>query len=363
VAEDETAEEAESTEARPNAIRNLRHRRENDAFLFALIVVAFIGSALALTFASDLGSLFIDRYYSNPDLRLSDIAAKAVIIRIAAAFVIIATLGLVTYLYAAGSPIFRNAKLTAPSSGAYDERMLEAAIAEINAAVKTVAANRVVTEGDRKIITEQLKTLVQESLPAEYLDKIDAKYGSAIVNQKISQYLEDALLITKRRLLDFQESLSRKAASSLAWGVITAVLGLSTLLVFIFYPPEGAWDDIRSIFHFPARLGVVAMIEIVAFFFLNQYKFTLLDLKYVNNELTNIEIRMLSLITAAKLGDKGAIGKILAELAKTERNFALKKGEVSIFQSGSGGDILEHAVIADLLKRIFPTRSSKAQKG
>ena len=70
-----------------------------------------------------------------------------------------------------------------------------------------------------------------------------------------------------------------------------------------------------------------------------------------------------AVITAAKLGDKGAIGKTLAELAKTERNFALKKGEISIFQSGSGGDILEHAVIADLLKRIFPTRSGKPQKG
>jgi hypothetical protein len=237
------------------------------------------------------------------------------------------------------------------------------AINEINAAVKTIAANRVVTEGDRKVITEQLKTLVQESLPAEYLDKIDAKYGTAIVNQKISQHLEEALLITKKRLLAFQESLSRKAASSLAWGIITAVLGLSTLLVFILYPPEGAWDDIRSIFHFAARLGVVAMIEIVAFFFLNQYKFTLLDLKYVNNELTNIEMRMLSLITAAKLGDKATIGKILTDLVKTERNFALKKGEVSIFQSGSGSDLLEHAVVADLIKRLFPTRSGKGQKG
>jgi hypothetical protein len=245
----------------------------------------------------------------------------------------------------------------------FDEQTLEIAIREIKETAKEISKNRVITDSDREVITTQLEQLVRDTLPTEYLDKIDARYGTAISNQKISQYLENSLKSTKDRLGVFQGNLSRKAASSLAWGIATAVLGLATLLVFIFYPPEGSWDDIRSIFHFTARLGVVAMIEVVAFFFLGQYKFTLLDQKYVNNEVTNIEMRMLSLIAAAKLGDKAALGKALAELARTERNFALKKGEVSVFQSGSGGDLLEHVVIADLLKRLTPRPGKGKQEG
>jgi hypothetical protein len=122
VTEDKPAGETEAAETRPNALKNLRHRREYDALLFALIVVAIIGSALALTFASDLGSLFSSRYSES-----RAVAANAVVVRIAAAFIIIATLGLITFLYAAGSPIFRSAKLSASSGGVYDDRILEAA--------------------------------------------------------------------------------------------------------------------------------------------------------------------------------------------------------------------------------------------
>lgn len=341
---------SQSKNVESNALKADRLRRQNDAFLLSIIVVAIIGAALVLAFASDLASFSSGRYGES---RVLEIADRTVTIRIVAAFIAIAVLGLVTYLFASGSPILRARTFDTSASNV---RVLEAAIDEINQAAKTIAANRFIPDGDRKLIVTELKTLVQESLPTEFLEKIDAKYGNAIINQKISKYFEDSLDVTKGRLQSFQKDLSLKAASSLAWGIITAILGLATLFVFIIYPPDGSWSDVKSIFHIAARLGVVAMIEVVAFFFLNQYKFTLLDLKYVSNEVTNTEMRMLSLIAAAKLGDKAALGKTLAELAKTERNFALKKGEVSIFHSGSGSDLLQHVVMADILKQLIPKR-------
>jgi hypothetical protein len=343
-----------------NAVRKLRKRRENDALILAMIVVAVIGAGLAITFASDLGNLFTESRYYPADQRMDAVAGKAAVIRIISAFITLGVFGLMTFLFASGSPIFRVGG-RGSAAHVYDERMLEAALAEITQSAKTIAANRFVTAGDKQIITAELREVVQESLPAEYLAKIDEKYGSVIVNQKISEYFEEVLQTTKERLQSFQRDLSLKVASSLAWGIVTAVLGLATLFVFLLYPPDGAWNDIKPLFQFAARLGIVAMTEVVAFFFLNQYKFTLADLKYVNNEVTNVEMRLLSLIAAAKLNEKGAIAKILAELSKTERNFALKKGEVSIFSSGSGGDLLDHVVISEFLKSIFQRKSRGAK--
>jgi hypothetical protein len=80
----------------------------------------------------------------------------------------------------------------------------------------------------------------------------------------------------------------------------------------------------------------------VAFFFLNQYRSTLADTKYISNEITNIDLKLLSLIVVTKSDapQTSAISKILQELAKTERNFALKKGETSIFREGLSVDHL-----------------------
>src|SRR5260370_32814686 len=38
----------------------------------------------------------------------------------------------------------------------------------------------------------------------------------------------------------------------------------------------------NSLFYYTARLSVVAIVEVIAFFFLNQYRITVADLKYIS---------------------------------------------------------------------------------
>ena len=75
------------------------------------------------------------------------------------------------------------------------------------------------------------------------------------------------------------------------------------------------------------RLSLVILIEIFAYFFLGLYKSSLTEIKYFQNEITNIEAKYLAMDQAIILGDKPTIKKLLDHISKTERNFILKKGE------------------------------------
>jgi hypothetical protein len=66
-----------------------------------------------------------------------------------------------------------------------------------------------------------------------------------------------------------------------------------------------------------------------------------------------------AVITAAKIGSKSALEKSLGELSRTERNFALKKGEVSVFNNAAGADLLQSAVVAELIGRLLPASASR----
>ena len=62
------------------------------------------------------------------------------------------------------------------------------------------------------------------------------------------------------------------------------------------------------------------------------YKRNLDEIKYLNNERTNIELKLIALETSILNKDDGydTLSKILIELSKTERNFILKKGESTV---------------------------------
>lgn len=332
-------------------LRDLQRRQRERAFLITFIVVSLISATLSFFFATELATQLTANWNTR------EIPNNAIIIRFVSASALVAVAGLITYLYASGLLV---PTITADhqNTRSLDMASLATAVDAIVRAAQEIKNNRYLTEEDRNIISKQVEAFISDTLPKEYFAKIDEKYGQAIKNEKLSSYVEEFLGITKSRLIRFQSDLSRKAASSLAWGLVTAILGLLVLALFIYMPPQGAWD-IGTAFHLVARLSLVAIIEVVAFFFLSQYRFTLQDQKYLNNEVTNTELRLLSLITSAKLGSKPAIEKALSELSRTERNFALKKGEISVFSSGSGGDLLQSAVVADLIARLVPGTSMR----
>lgn len=78
------------------------------------------------------------------------------------------------------------------------------------------------------------------------------------------------------------------------------------------------------------RLSVVILMETFSFFFLRMYRANMLDIKYFQNELTNIEFRFVSMRAAFLDKDRDLVKSLALNFASTERNFLLKKGESTV---------------------------------
>jgi hypothetical protein len=106
---------------------------------------------------------------------------------------------------------------------------------------------------------------------------------------------------------------------------------------------------------FVPRISLVLLIEMFAYFFLRLYKSTLTEIKYFQNEITSIEAKYLALIVAATGKKEEQLSGVLEQLARTERNFILDKGQTTVDLERNR---LDHQLddslvnrIADVLKR------------
>ena len=67
-----------------------------------------------------------------------------------------------------------------------------------------------------------------------------------------------------------------------------------------------------------------------SFFFLKLYKSGLSEIKYFQNELTNVEMKFISLDISLRGKNTELISDVVSEFSKTERNFILNKGQTTV---------------------------------
>jgi hypothetical protein len=127
------------------------------------------------------------------------------------------------------------------------------------------------------------------------------------------------------------DSWRRNANVNLIIGLICALMGIGVMwqtLISLTFDIEntGAWR-VSDFYRFVARFGLVVIIESVAFFFLKLYREDRNMIRYLRNEITNLELKAIALRTALAFGTPADITKILQSLMAVERNFLVKKGE------------------------------------
>lgn len=125
-------------------------------------------------------------------------------------------------------------------------------------------------------------------------------------------------------------------------GVFLALLGILALAGFVFpnafgiyskffnTAPEVGSSDYATAIHYLPKFSFIISIEILAYFFLRLHKSNLVEAKYYQNELTNLEARYLSLVAALHIERAETSHKVISSLVETERNHILEKGQSTI---------------------------------
>ncbi|EGL0840757.1 hypothetical protein IPX32_002297, partial [Escherichia coli] len=194
-----------------------------------------------------------------------------------------------------------------------------------------------IKSSDRDVLSTDNKNNIVDSLKAKLLSEASQLTALEIlnnINEKVSRnnksdQIDNIFNQTLERLKSETTSLGRRGNLNLSLGIITTIIGLSLLGFFVFETKIIPEDKLTFITSFIPRLSLVILIEIFAYFFLKLYKSSLSEIKYFQNEMTNIEAKYAAIQCAKFTDDKNAFSSAIAALTATERNALLEKGQTT----------------------------------
>ena len=207
---------------------------------------------------------------------------------------------------------------------------LQDKLAQLDVTVREISASDKVgalTAGERELLFQSVREQTTERITEEFLQSIDERYGEAITGDGQHKTRNEAVFSMKRRLVEEIGALARRGNVNLIIGTLTTLIAV-ILLGYIVLQGESEAAPWQSLLPtYTLRLSLVVFVELFAFFFLRLYRSSLHEIKYFQNELTNIEIKALALESAIASKNTETIKAVLTGLARIERNFVLKKGE------------------------------------
>ena len=160
-------------------------------------------------------------------------------------------------------------------------------------------------------------------------EELDNRYGAAREKIKKVVYLETSVKENTERLNQEVRALLRRGNLNLVIGILVTIFAVITL-VYNAILAETVQGGLPEIFRaYLPRLSIVVFVQLFGFFFLRLYRVSLSDIKYFQNEITNIQQRWLALKYAIINDDKESAKIVIDKLSATERNFIIKKGETT----------------------------------
>ncbi|XYQ96403.1 hypothetical protein ACTABX_07145 [Pseudomonas syringae] len=176
---------------------------------------------------------------------------------------------------------------------------------------------------------ESMRQFLDDSA-AEVAVKAHSLLAAEVTRQVKSDYMNLRFDECRARLLQEIRDLNRKGNTNLAIGAGISTIGILLLGVTLVYEVTESRDMLTLASHYLPRLSLIILIEVFAYFFLRLYKSGLVEVKYFQNELTNIEARQISMEAAREAGDNALIGVVVTKLADTERNHILTKDQTTV---------------------------------
>jgi len=204
---------------------------------------------------------------------------------------------------------------------------------------------------NRKLTSEeriQLEKNVAEGIGHEAVKRIFASEAAEFQESLKKKILIDRVISISENIIDrINKEISRlgwRANINLTIGASITVVGLYILWsltnmvdtsdVLKRLASEGAESDSsfykNLILPLIPRVSLVIFLELFAYFFLRLYRRGLEEIKFFQNELTNVQSKLASVEISIITNCEVSLKATLDMLARTERNFILEKGQSTI---------------------------------
>lgn len=245
------------------------------------------------------------------------------------------------YFYLNGRPIFRKFLSTLTGVGRIESGVTRFSsigrdkLEEIEERIKRIESEdrTGLDEDEREALFDLVVKDLRAGIPARLLSQIKKEHGEAFLREQRIVAADEKFQEVIARLSQERQRITLWTFLNLVAGVVAAGGGAYLLFQMVLelrIPDIGSEHLSSAILAFLARLSLVAIIEIFAYFFLNLYRTGLQEIKFYQNELTNISSRQAALRTALFGKDAKTLSDILRQLIATERNFILKKGQSTV---------------------------------
>ena len=164
---------------------------------------------------------------------------------------------------------------------------------------------------------------------------------------------------TNSRIRSEIERQSFNAKVMMAIGIIAVLLAIGVLVItiFNFKSNDILIDNTLSLIQIAPRITFSILIGSFAFFFFNQFHKGQNEIKYWNNEKTNLDLKLFALSIAmddVEIGTKDFMRNLIIDLIKTERNLfgssSNIKEEVTKDDKNTGNDLIDK--VKDLTEKM-----------
>lgn len=221
------------------------------------------------------------------------------------------------------------------------EKKLEA-IEDYNIDFQDDEKSTVIEDIKKSIITQSSDLILKE-----LINKVETSTLESIYRIDIEQSIN--------RLGAEKNSLFIRGNFNLVIGVIMSSVGGYIAYIFIERLPVSN-SSVELISYSLPRFSLSILIGLLVFFFLNLYRKSLDDIKYYQNEITNLEAKYLALRLANQMRNHKTIGMVIESLIKTERNFILEKDQSTIELEKERINSNSTNSVIDMLKEVISSK-------
>lgn len=243
-----------------------------------------------------------------------------------------------------------NSDITRLQAQIHELKLLYSNIESLNVALSSNEKDKIIT---------LLKNDILEKSSAETSREILKRIEDEVIKKNSSFEVEIVLGRTLDRLSAEIQSLTRRGNLNLSLGIVTTIIGLSILGYFVLESGSVTGDKMAFIANFIPRLSLVILIEVFAYFFLKLYKSSLSEIKYFQNEMTNIEAKLAAVKTTISHADKDILASVVQSLSITERNAVLEKGQTTVEIEKSRLEIQNTNMLSEKLSKLIEIKKKE----